>query len=144
MRASSRLLLLVLIPIASAAPRVASNEGVGKSPDYEVFIEPGLVPELPLSRVVPTLPDPLGGGRIGGTIRSIERVALVRGQNIPTIDPELSRDTSDVPVWVVLCRGEFSVSGPFDYSARGTRAFFFVHHKSGVRYAWGLLPEVPR
>ena len=43
------------------------------------------------------------------------------------------------PVWVVLCRGEFRVSGPYDFSARGTRAFFYVHHESGVRYGWGLL-----
>ena len=130
--------------MALAAPGGASEKDVGQPPPYDVFIESGLVPDLPLSRVVPTLPGPLGGGRIGGTIQSIERVAFVPGQNTPSIHPELSRQPPEVPVWVVLCRGQFYVSGPFDYSARGTRAFFYVHHKSGVRYAWGLLPDADR
>jgi hypothetical protein len=121
-----------------------SNEKVGQSPGYEVFIEPGLSPALPISRVVPTVPGPLGGGRIGGTIQSIERVALVRGQNTPSIHPDLSRQPSDVPVWVVLCRGQFYVSGPFDHSATGTRAFLFVHHKSGAPYSWGLVSDAAR
>jgi hypothetical protein len=122
----------------------ASNEGMERSPGFEVFVEPGLVAELPVSRVVPTLPTQLGDSRFGGTIRSIERVALVRGQNTPSIHPDLSLQPSDVPVWVVLCRGEFSAHGPYDYSARATRAFYYVHHASGVRYGWGSLAEEAR
>jgi hypothetical protein len=131
----------LLVLLAAAAAGAAAAEGPARSPDYDVSIETGLTAGLPLSRVVPALPAPLGGGRIGGTIRSIERVALVRGQNTHFIHPELSRETDDVPVWVVLCRGEFRVSGPYGFSARGTRAFFYVHHESGVRYGWGLLAE---
>jgi hypothetical protein len=144
MRTLSRLLPSILLLMALAAPGGASEKDVGQSPPYDVFIESGLVPDLPLSRVVPSLPARLGGGRIGGTIQSIERVAFVLGQNTPSIDPELSRQPSDVPVWVVVCRGQFHLIGPFDYSASGTRAFFYVDHKSGVRYAWGLLPDAKR
>jgi hypothetical protein len=128
--------LPVALLIACLGAAAASAAG---SPGYDVFIEPGLTAELPVSRVVPELPAPLGGGRIAGTIRSIQRVALVRGQNTPSIHPELSRETDDVPVWVVLCRGEFRASGPYDLSSRGTRAFFYVHHESGMQYGWGLL-----
>lgn len=124
-----------LLALALACGDPARAELIANS---AVFIEAGLKPELPLSRIAPTPPAPFGGGHVVGTIQSIERVALVRGQNVPSVYPGLSPQPTDVPVWVVVCRGQFHFSG-LGTSAGGTRAFYFVHHKSGALLSWGML-----
>lgn len=134
-----RTCVALLLGVAAVGCPTAPTE---RSPSYEVYIEPGLVAELPLSVIVPALPSAFGGGRVGGTIRSIEKVALVQGENVPTVDPSLSAEDVDFPVWVVLCRGEFHASLPMSTGTiAATRAVYFIHSKSGFRYSWGILPE---
>lgn len=134
------ILLAVLAPIAAASLAFDAN-AQSSSQDYEVYIEPGLTPELSPSQLVPKLPAPFGGMRMGGTIEAIDRVALVLGQHVPDIDSSLQAEEADVPVWVVLLRGKFYFSGPGDYSATATRGYYLIHHKSGVAYSVGLLRD---
>jgi hypothetical protein len=120
----------------------AAGPEASEPPDYEVFIEPGLTPELSPSQIVPRTRGPFGGMRMGGTIHSIEVVALVRGQNVPLVDPDLSAEATDVPVWVIVVGGDFHFGGPGDFSSAFRRAFYLVHHRSGEVYGVGSLPDV--
>ena len=134
--------LLTIVGICTASILIPdSRPASAAEPRYDVEVEPGLTPQLSPSQIVPKVPGPFGSFRMGGTIEWIERVALVRGQNVPNVDPSLSAYETDVPVWVVICRGNFYFSVPGDVSGASSRGVYLIRDGSGVTEV-GILPGI--
>lgn len=123
----------------------ASSDADVHSP-HPVSIQAGLVPRLEAKDVVPArLPHEVGMGRVTATIESIERVALVTGDNIPGVHSSLGARSPDLLVWVVLFRGRFRANMPGYSVSDGTttRGFYTVSDASGSWSSLGGLPQDP-